>query len=109
MDKYGIDRGGARCGYPIGVSYPPDWGERTMLLIPAIEMADGHNSQLMSMHRYPDGLRAIWYDRLADEVNMDAATLLRRIALNDLGSSKNLTSEQEKLRERLERANSALP
>ncbi|MCB1736221.1 MAG: hypothetical protein H6981_06400 [Gammaproteobacteria bacterium] len=79
------------------------------LLIPAIEMADGHNSQLMSMHRYPDGLRAIWYDRLADEVNMDAATLLRRIALNDLWSSKNLTSEQEKLRERLERANSALP
>ncbi|PHO11084.1 ectoine hydrolase DoeA [Malaciobacter canalis] len=29
MLKYGIDRHGARCGYPIGVSYPPDWGERT--------------------------------------------------------------------------------
>ena len=25
----GIERG-ARCGYPIGLSYPPDWGERTM-------------------------------------------------------------------------------
>src|SRR5690606_8659115 len=24
MDKYGFDRGGARCGYPIGISYPPD-------------------------------------------------------------------------------------
>lgn len=32
MDNYGIDRHGARCGYPIGVSYPPDWGERTSSL-----------------------------------------------------------------------------
>jgi len=32
MLKYGIDRNGARCGYPIGVSYPPDWGERTCSL-----------------------------------------------------------------------------
>lgn len=32
MLKHGIDRGGARCGYPIGISYPPDWGERTMSL-----------------------------------------------------------------------------
>ncbi|MDX1808068.1 MAG: M24 family metallopeptidase [Sulfurospirillaceae bacterium] len=32
MTKYGIDRHGARCGYPIGVSYPPDWGERTCSL-----------------------------------------------------------------------------
>ncbi|WP_017429707.1 ectoine hydrolase DoeA [Vreelandella jeotgali] len=35
MDKYGFDRGGARCGYPIGLSYPPDWGERTMSLRPS--------------------------------------------------------------------------
>lgn len=32
MLDYGIDRHGARCGYPIGLSYPPDWGERTMSL-----------------------------------------------------------------------------
>ncbi|AML58561.1 ectoine hydrolase DoeA [Serratia rubidaea] len=32
MRRAGIDRGGARCGYPIGISYPPDWGERTMSL-----------------------------------------------------------------------------
>jgi ectoine hydrolase len=32
MAKYGIDRQGARCGYSIGVSYPPDWGERTASL-----------------------------------------------------------------------------
>ena len=33
MDRAGIDRG-ARCGYAIGLSYPPDWGERTMSLRP---------------------------------------------------------------------------
>ena len=32
LAKHGFDRGGARCGYPIGLSYPPDWGERTMSL-----------------------------------------------------------------------------
>jgi ectoine hydrolase len=30
LKDFGFDRGGARCGYPIGLSYPPDWGERTM-------------------------------------------------------------------------------
>jgi ectoine hydrolase len=29
LAKAGIERG-ARCGYPIGISYPPDWGERTI-------------------------------------------------------------------------------
>lgn len=28
LDRNGIERDG-RCGYPIGLSYPPDWGERT--------------------------------------------------------------------------------
>lgn len=28
LEKHGIKREG-RCGYPIGLSYPPDWGERT--------------------------------------------------------------------------------
>jgi ectoine hydrolase len=32
LERYGLDRGGARCGYPIGLSYPPDWGERTISL-----------------------------------------------------------------------------
>lgn len=36
MDKAGIERG-ARCGYSIGLSYPPDWGERTMSLRPEDE------------------------------------------------------------------------
>ena len=28
LKKYGIHREG-RMGYPVGLSYPPDWGERT--------------------------------------------------------------------------------
>ncbi|WP_425052240.1 M24 family metallopeptidase [Psychromarinibacter sp. S121] len=36
MDRAGIQRG-ARCGYPIGLSYPPDWGERTISLRPEDE------------------------------------------------------------------------
>lgn len=31
LDKYGIKKDN-RTGYPIGLSYPPDWGERTMSL-----------------------------------------------------------------------------
>jgi len=36
LDKAGIEREG-RCGYPIGLSYPPDWGERTMSIRPSDE------------------------------------------------------------------------
>lgn len=33
LDKAGIERDG-RCGYSIGLSYPPDWGERTISFRP---------------------------------------------------------------------------
>lgn len=33
LARYGISKEG-RTGYPIGLSYPPDWGERTMSLRP---------------------------------------------------------------------------
>lgn len=33
LNKYGIEKDN-RAGYPIGLSYPPDWGERTMSLRP---------------------------------------------------------------------------
>ncbi len=36
LAKVSIDRDG-RCGYPIGVSYPPDWGERTYSIRPSDE------------------------------------------------------------------------
>ena len=31
LAKHGLKKD-SRCGYPIGISYPPDWGERTMSL-----------------------------------------------------------------------------
>ena len=33
LKSHGIEKS-SRCGYPIGASYPPDWGERTMSLRP---------------------------------------------------------------------------
>ena len=33
LGKHGVGREG-RCGYPIGISYPPDWGERTFSIRP---------------------------------------------------------------------------
>ncbi|MFQ1702260.1 M24 family metallopeptidase [Loktanella agnita] len=36
IEKAGLTRA-ARCGYPIGLSYPPDWGERTISLRPSDE------------------------------------------------------------------------
>lgn len=33
LRRFGIEKD-SRCGYPIGASYPPDWGERTMSLRP---------------------------------------------------------------------------
>jgi ectoine hydrolase len=34
--RHGIDKQ-SRCGYSVGLSYPPDWGERTMSLRPGDE------------------------------------------------------------------------
>ncbi|WP_336331467.1 ectoine hydrolase DoeA [Pseudomonas putida] len=34
LEKFDIHKD-SRCGYPIGISYPPDWGERTMSLRPS--------------------------------------------------------------------------
>jgi ectoine hydrolase len=52
--RYGIEKE-SRCGYPIGLSYPPDWGERTMSLRPGdkTELRPG-----MCFHLIP----AIWQD-----------------------------------------------
>ena len=36
LDRHGVKREG-RCGYPIGLSYPPDWGERTFSIRPEDE------------------------------------------------------------------------
>jgi ectoine hydrolase len=54
LAKYGIVKEG-RCGYPIGVSYPPDWGERT------ISFRDSDTTELrpgMTFHFMP----GLWFD-----------------------------------------------
>jgi ectoine hydrolase len=52
--RYGIEKE-SRCGYSIGLSYPPDWGERTMSLRPGDRtvLEEG-----MCFHLIP----AIWQD-----------------------------------------------
>ena len=54
LAKYGIVKDG-RCGYPIGVSYPPDWGERT------ISFRESDTTELqpgMTFHYMP----GLWFD-----------------------------------------------
>lgn len=54
LARHGISRDG-RCGYPVGLSYPPDWGERTASIRPEDEtvLAPG-----MVFHFMP----ALWMD-----------------------------------------------
>jgi ectoine hydrolase len=54
ISRYGIEKE-SRCGYPIGLSYPPDWGERTMSLRPGDRtvLREG-----MTFHFIP----ALWFD-----------------------------------------------
>jgi ectoine hydrolase len=52
LQKHGVKREG-RCGYPIGLSYPPDWGERTFSIRPSDETVFEEN---MTFHFMP----ALW-------------------------------------------------
>jgi len=54
LRRRGIEREG-RCGYPIGVSYPPDWGERTFSIRPSDETVLEPG---MTFHFMP----ALWLD-----------------------------------------------
>lgn len=60
LERRGIEREG-RCGYPIGLSYPPDWGERTFSIRPSddtILLPD------MTFHFMP----ALWMDEWGLEI-----------------------------------------
>jgi ectoine hydrolase len=54
LKKHGYEKNN-RCGYPIGCSYPPDWGERTMSLRGTDQTVLEEN---MTFHFMP----AIWFD-----------------------------------------------
>jgi ectoine hydrolase len=58
--RHGIEKE-SRCGYPIGLSYPPDWGERTMSLRPGDKSVLQEN---MTFHLIP----AIWQDDFGLEI-----------------------------------------
>ena len=56
LEQRGIKREG-RCGYPIGLSYPPDWGERTYSIRPSDETLLQPN---MTFHFMPGLWMADW-------------------------------------------------
>jgi ectoine hydrolase len=60
INRYGIEKE-SRIGYPIGLSYPPDWGERTMSLRPGDLSVLEPN---MTFHMIP----AIWQEDFGIEI-----------------------------------------
>lgn len=60
LRRYGIETGN-RTGYPIGISYPPDWGERTMSLRPGDKTVLQEN---MTFHF----MTGIWMDQWGFEI-----------------------------------------
>lgn len=77
LRRAGIEREG-RCGYPIGLSYPPDWGERTISFRPSdttILQPD------MTFHFMP----GLWMDGWGIEIT-------ESIRIADEGPAETLTS-----------------
>ncbi len=65
LKKYGIIKDN-RTGYPIGLSYPPDWGERTMSLRPGdrMELKPGMTFHFMT---------GLWLDDMGLEITESIA------------------------------------
>jgi ectoine hydrolase len=82
LQKHGIFREG-RCGYPIGLSYPPDWGERTA----SIRVEDQTILQPgMTFHFMP----ALWMDTWGLETT-------ETILIKDNGPAEALCNVERKL------------
>jgi ectoine hydrolase len=82
LQKHGIFREG-RCGYPIGLSYPPDWGERTA----SIRVEDQTILQPgMTFHFMP----ALWMDTWGLETT-------ETILIKDDGPAEALCNVERKL------------
>ena len=61
LARYGLEKEG-RCGYSIGLSYPPDWGERTLSLRPGDRTVLRPN---MTIHFMP----ALWFEDWGLEIS----------------------------------------
>jgi ectoine hydrolase len=61
LERYGLVKEG-RCGYSIGLSYPPDWGERTLSLRPGDRTVLAPN---MTLHFMP----ALWFEDWGLEIS----------------------------------------
>lgn len=82
LQKHGIYREG-RCGYPIGLSYPPDWGERTA----SIRIEDETILQPgMTFHFMP----ALWMDTWGLETT-------ETILITETGPAEALCNIERKL------------
>ncbi len=82
LTRAGIERG-ARCGYPVGLSYPPDWGERT------ISLREGDETVLepgMTFHFMP----GLWMEDWGLEIT-------ETILIRDSGPAETLCDRPRKL------------
>ena len=68
LENAGIKRA-ARCGYPIGLSYPPDWGERTISLRANDESVLEPN---MTFHFMPGLWLADWGIEITESIRITA-------------------------------------
>ena len=66
LEAAGIERG-ERCGYPIGLSYPPDWGERTISLRVSDETVLEPN---MTFHFMPGLWMADWGLEITESIRI---------------------------------------
>ncbi len=82
LAKHGIQREG-RCGYPIGLSYPPDWGERTYSIRPEDETLLQPN---MTFHFMPGLWGAEW-----------GLEITESLRIRDQGAAECLTDYPRKL------------
>ncbi len=82
LDKHGIYREG-RCGYPIGLGYPPDWGERTFSIKPDDTTVLRAN---MTFHFMP----GLWMDTWGLEIT-------EPLLVRDTGPAESLADYPRKL------------
>lgn len=82
FEKYGIERTG-RLGYPIGLSYPPDWGERTASIRSEDQTVLESN---MTFHFLP----ALWMDSWGLETT-------ETILIRENGPAETLCNIERKL------------